>query len=84
MNVKLSVVVSFPGKLRMAATPMLEFADTETDVFPAETAISNDAFEDGEVERNSADARSGMEVNQLIDQGKSNHPHREIAKTFGE
>jgi len=58
MNVRLNVVVSFSGKLRIAAIPTLEFVDALTDVFPAETAMLTVAFERADVVKNSADARN--------------------------
>lgn len=60
MNVRLNVVVSFSGKLKMAAAPTLELADTLTEEFPTETEMSKVAFEDVDVLRNSADAVSGI------------------------
>jgi hypothetical protein len=40
----------------MAATPTLEFADTFTEMSPAETVISKVAFDDVDVVKNSAEA----------------------------
>jgi len=55
-------VVSLSGRLRIAATPTLEFAEVAIEVLPAVTVILMVAFEDEEVVKNSAAAWNSRNI----------------------